>query len=150
MGVKGEGGRELASNTEDFRQLFFDRFAYQAQDRRWHEVTTGTGQVKSIDTPSQEGTLYIATESSKKERVFINFVDGRRILMLQGATEKELATQAGMTGPIRFLNSTTVVYRVVTPTETADYAVSTLGGKPQKVTDVTASSYSTPVFFSYY
>lgn len=153
VGIKGEDSRELATNIGEFRQLGFERFAYQTPDKKWNEVNVNTSQIKPIDSPNEQGTVYISTENVDKERVFINFVDGKRILMLQKSDDKssnELVAQAGLTGPIRFMNATTIIYRVVTPNETADYAVSTLGGEPRKITDVTASSYATPVFFQYY
>ncbi len=152
VGIKGENNRELATNTGDFRQIGFERFAYQTPDKKWSEINLNTGQIKPSEQPREEGTVYISTSSSNKERVFINFVDGKRLLMLQknNDTTSELATQPGLTGPIRFMNATTVLYRVVTPGETADYVVSTLGGQPRKITDVTASAYATPVFFQYY
>lgn len=152
VGLKGEDSRELATNIGELRQLGFERFAYETVDKKWNEISINTGEIKSTEPPREQGAVYISTQSAKNERVFINFVDGKRILMLRhdGDQEKELVSQPGLVGPVRFISATTIVYRVATPTETADYAVSTLGGEPRKVTDVTSSSYATPVFFQYY
>lgn len=152
VGLKGQDGRELATNIGEMRQLGFEKFAYQTADKKWNELNANTSQIRSIEPPQEQGSAYIATENSQNERVYVNFVDGKRILMLQkpNGESKELATQPGLSGPIRFINATTIVFRVITPMETADYAISTRGGSPQKITDVTASSYASPVFFPYY
>ncbi len=50
-----------------------------------------------------------------------------------------LRAQAGLNYPIRWLNSDTVIYRVATAQEVADYALSLSGGEPKKIVDVTNS-----------
>lgn len=52
------------------------------------------------------------------------------------ASDKQIYAQAGLTYPLRWLNPTTVMYRIVTDSEVADYAVSINGGQPKKITPV--------------
>lgn len=150
--LKGDSGRELATKVNVLRQLDFNKFAYQTPNNQWSELDINTGVVKSISQPNDEGSIYLSTTNAKNERILIDFVDGKRVLKLKQTDDnlKELALQSGIAGPIRFLNSTTVVYRAVTPTETADYAVSTLGGEVKKITDVTASANGPQQFFQFY
>lgn len=151
-GLKGENGKELASGIGLLRQLGFDTFAYENVDKKWSEFNINTGRTKPRDIPSDEGSIYLATQNEKQERLLVDFVDGKQVVMMQkgDGANTELAAQNGIVGPIRFLSPTTLTYRIMTQTETADYAVSTLGGEPKKITDVTASSYGQQAFFRFY
>jgi hypothetical protein len=44
-----------------------------------------------------------------------------------------------MAYPVRWLTDTTILYRVTTGSEVADYAVTTAGGQTRKVTDVVST-----------
>jgi len=66
--------------------------------------------------------------------------DGNGVLLVTNATtgkDTTLVTQTGLTYPTRWLNARTIVYRVTTPTETADYAVSLDGSAAKKIVDLT-------------
>ncbi len=66
--------------------------------------------------------------------------DGKGVLLAYNTETKEdtaLLTLGGLKQPVRWLNETTVMYRVKTEQESADYVLSTLGGEPRKIQDVT-------------
>ena len=54
-------------------------------------------------------------------------------------SERVLAADNGAKGPLRWLGSDTVLYRLSTSRETSDYAVSIVGGAAKKVSNVTDS-----------
>jgi hypothetical protein len=55
----------------------------------------------------------------------------------QAGTDNPVLTQNGVANPVRWLTGDTAIFRVVTGSETADYAVSTLGGgTAHKIADV--------------
>lgn len=66
--------------------------------------------------------------------------DGKGAILLSDANgngkEMVIAAQNGLTYPVRWLNDHTVMYRVATAQEVADYAVDTSGGQPKRITDV--------------
>lgn len=67
--------------------------------------------------------------------------DNKGVLLLQdGAGQaRSVASQPGLTYPVYWLNDSVLIYRVVTSTESADFAVSINGGAPRKISDVTAT-----------
>ena len=68
--------------------------------------------------------------------------DGKGTLLIydiDAKSDQVLHSQSGLGYPMRWLNDTTVIYRVKTDQESADYAISIHGGKPVKIRDVTSS-----------
>jgi hypothetical protein len=66
--------------------------------------------------------------------------DGKGVLLVYDIgknADTVLQTKSGLTGPIRWLNDSSLVYRIHTEQETADYALSLDAGGPVKIRDVT-------------
>ncbi|PLS82031.1 hypothetical protein CYG49_00140 [Candidatus Saccharibacteria bacterium] len=152
-GIKGENATELGTQVEELMQLDANKFAYRSSEGgKWHEFNASTNQAKEAPAPADKGSLFIATPNSRSDRLLLTTVDDKTTLSVQSKDGKkqQLTSQAGITGPIRFLNDTTIAYRVIGDNETADYAVSVRGGEPRKMTDVTATLYTDPPFFRFY
>ena len=69
--------------------------------------------------------------------------DGKGVLLdydVTNKTEKTLKTASGLNTPIRWVSSNTLVYRVHTNQETADYVLNIDGGEARKIKDVYNSS----------
>lgn len=64
------------------------------------------------------------------------------LLVYDGASDKNrvIVSQDGLTSPTRWLNSKTIIYRVASRTEVADYVISIDGGKAHKIIDVTPTT----------
>ena len=76
----------------------------------------------------------------KKNSLWVDDRDGKSVLLSYDTlarTDKALKTQSGITTSVKWLSNNTVLYRVHTDQETADYVISTDGGDAKKVTDVT-------------
>ena len=58
---------------------------------------------------------------------------------IAAAKDASVKTQSGLAYPVQWVNSASVIYRVSTGSETADYAVSVLGGTAHKISDVAPS-----------
>ena len=72
--------------------------------------------------------------------MWIDQRDGKGVLIDYDKENQEdtvIASQSGLSSPVRWLNSSTVVYRIHTDDETADYIVSLDTKEPQKLIDVT-------------
>lgn len=100
------------------------------------------GDVKPKAVPSgYSGTSRLYIDSADgKHSAWVDTRDGKGALVIYDVSskqEKVLASQDGLTYPVRWLNDSTLIYRVKSAQETADYAVSLQGGQPKKVTDVT-------------
>ena len=80
----------------------------------------GTGSTSLwVDTRDGQGTLIALSTDSGKETV--------------------LHAQNGLTYPVRWLNDNTIIYRISTGQEVADYAISVSGGEAKKVADVSTT-----------
>lgn len=96
---------------------------------------------RSAAPPSLQSRTYIDSPDSKHS-AWIDIRDGKGVLLSYNlGTKKDqvLTSASGITYPVQWLDDATLVYRVSTPEETADYAVSLRGGNPVKLTDVTAT-----------
>jgi hypothetical protein len=82
----------------------------------------------------------------------IDRVNGVYTLFVKGTDGKQniLYGDNGLSGPIRWVNDTTVLYRTVTQTGATDYVVSIDTGKRQKITDVTGDVTTNGQRFSFY
>lgn len=100
----------------------------------------GTGKpALSSDTYNGMGRLYIDSPDGKQS-VYVDSRAGKDTLVLYDkSSQKEtvLATQDGLSYPIRWLSNTMLVYRVDSSTETADYGATVNSGETKKIVDVT-------------
>jgi hypothetical protein len=146
--VNAAAMKTLGEKTDfgTYLQLDFDRIAFKTgHDQAWHEYNLNTDQSKSISQPSSGSNTiqYISTAQGGGDgRLMIDRVDGKYTLFVKdmstGATTP-LYGADGLGGPISWVGDV-ITYRVVNSQETADYAISLNGGKPVKITDVTATS----------
>lgn len=143
--LKTNATKELANGVNgDIIQPDFDRVAFQTQaDQKWHEYNFNTGQLKDAAQPSAQNTkIFLGSPSPDgSTRLMIDRIDGKFTLIAKktaDGAEKELYAEGGLGGPVRWIQDNVIVFRVVNDRETADYAISTQGGAPKKITDVTA------------
>jgi hypothetical protein len=54
--------------------------------------------------------------------------------------DNTVRTQGGLKQPVRWLSNNSIVYRINTESETADYAMNLDGGEPVKIRDVANTS----------
>lgn len=107
---------------------------------RWYTYSAGAVQPEPTDQPTDfNGRRYVENSSSERS-LWIDDRDGKGVLMVRtnktGADEA-VQSQEGLVYPVRWLNDSTVIFRVVTGTETADYVKSLHGGEAKKLSDVT-------------
>lgn len=133
-------------NYDAYLQLDFNRIAFKTgQDQTWHEYSLNNDSLKTISQPGSGSTTvrYLASANTDgSKRLIIDQVDGKYTLFMKDTgtgAETKLYGAAGLGGPIRWIGNT-IVFRVVTSEQTADYAVSVNGGEPKKITDVTATA----------
>ncbi len=106
----------------------------------WYTYSIQSGQLSKSSAPSAFVSRVYVDAANGQQSLWVDTRDGQGVLLsynLAGGKDTTLQTQDGLTYPVRWLNATTVVYSVVDKTETADYVLSLVGGKPQKITDVT-------------
>ena len=118
----------------------------------WYEYVVGETVAKKLESApaSQKSRVYADAPGGQKS-AWVDQRDGKGVLVIYDiASKKEqtLVTRSGLSQPLVWLSASTLIFRVETGSETADYVVSTEGGEPQKVRDVTKTS-STDNWYQY-
>lgn len=111
-----------------------------AVQQDWYDYTLGGGQPAKLNgQPSNTTPRQYVDSPDGKKSVWVETRDGKpSIISYDVATraEKVVFAQAGIKTPLRWLGSQTVVYRLATSSETADYGISINGGEPKKLVNV--------------
>jgi hypothetical protein len=116
-----------------------------ATGKDWYEYGLNDGDTAKLggEPPNLRSRVYIDNPARTKS-LWVDQRDGKGVLIpydLLGKRDDEpLHTQSGLKNPVRWLNNNSIVFRISTDQETADYAVSIDGGEPQKIRDVTNTS----------
>ncbi len=117
----------------------YDKLTLAVQ-QDWYDYQLGGKPTKLSGQPSNTSTRVYVDSPDGKHSIWIDTRDGKGTLVVYDTATKEekvLYAQAGLKGPVRWLNSSSVVFRVVSGKESADYAASLDGGSSKKITDVT-------------
>lgn len=118
----------------------YDHIAVSATNE-WYDYRLGDSKPAKLNGEPANLTsrVYVDGPDGKKS-LWVDSRDGKGVLLaydIEGKTDKDLRTQSGLKNPIRWLTPSTVVFRINTEQETADYALSLDGGDPRKIRDVT-------------
>ncbi|MDB5182096.1 MAG: hypothetical protein JWP13_859, partial [Candidatus Saccharibacteria bacterium] len=108
----------------------------------WYSYRLGDSSAKKMSQApanSNETRFYLDAPDGKRS-LWTEQRDGKGVLLTYDASSKKdttITAQSGLTYPLRWLDSRTVVYRIATQDESASYVVSLDGGSPKKITDLT-------------
>jgi hypothetical protein len=107
----------------------------------WYTYDLGSQKTPSRTVPpaNPKTRVYISNPDNDKS-VWIDQRDGKgALLMYEPESKKEttLKSQSGLKYPTYWVSNNTLVYRVNTEQETADYVFNIDGGQPKKIRDVT-------------
>ncbi|MET1033462.1 MAG: hypothetical protein ABWX94_03105 [Candidatus Saccharimonadales bacterium] len=143
--IKPDGSnRERLSEQEVWTGLraSYNTLALQVPDG-WFTHTLGTKDVvKSAPPAIFESYVFVAHPKGSFE-LWVDVRDGKGLLLLQNNSDGQnttLASQVGLTRPMRWVGEKAIVFRVATSSETADYVVSPDGGTARKLADVTPTA----------
>lgn len=107
----------------------------------WHEYSVTNNALTTLSGPPANQNARVYTNNSDNQRsLWVDKRDGKGVLISYDVSTKKdkvLVNQSGLAYPVRWLNSSTAVFRIHTEQETADYVVSVNGGEPKKLADVT-------------
>lgn len=148
-----EGTNKQTIIDEEIWSLYrtdYDKLVASSQNG-WYEYKVGDSKANKLGgAPASLHNRVYSDSPNKKHSAWVDNRDGKGVLLIydiSSKTDKVLRTQSGLTVPMRWFSNTTLVYRIHTDQETADYAISTDGGDARKVKDVTST---TPVDQIYY
>lgn len=140
--IKPDGtGRQTLFNQEVWTVLRtgYNMLLLQSPDS-WYEYTVDASVQKTVQPAQYQSRRYIDGPSSKS--LWVDIRAGESILLaydMQTKKDQEIKRQPGLSYPVRWLNSDTVIYRVTNGADAADYAVHVSGGQAHKVTDVVST-----------
>lgn len=108
----------------------------------WYAYTLGsqTAPTRITSTDGAYTNRRYLDSPDGSHSAWVDSRDGKGALIsydIKAAKDAVLQTQDGLTQPVRWLGNNVLLYRVANAQETADYAVSTNGGPPKKIGDVT-------------
>lgn len=110
----------------------------------WREYNINDGSLSDLEgEPANLTSRIYVNNPYNNQSLWVENRDGKGVLLAydkQSGEDKILSTKSGLANPVFWLNKNTVVYRIFTNQETADYAVSLDGGEPQKIVDVANTS----------
>ena len=140
-------GRKQLSDGELWTGLrsTYNTLSLQAPDG-WYSYDTSTEKFVKIAAPPVITSYAFVDAPTADKSLWTDVRDGKGTLLsfdIAKGTSAILQAQDGITDPFRWLDANHILYRVSSKQETADYVLSTDGGSPKKVTDVTgAYSYA--------
>lgn len=107
----------------------------------WYQYGLGDNKPEKLTgQPSNTSSRLYSDSPDGKNSAWLDIRDGKGTIVIYDTaakTEKTLLSQNGIKGPIRWLNNTTIIYRLVTSRESADYVLNLGSSTPKKITDVT-------------
>ncbi len=110
----------------------------------WYEYgLTGNSSNKLPGEPANLRSRLYTDSPNGEYSLWLDQRDGKGVILaydIKDNSDQEIQNQSGLKGPIRWLNNNSLVFRIGTEQETADYAVSLNGGDPKKIRDVTATA----------
>ncbi|MBP6962719.1 hypothetical protein KBB49_04240 [Candidatus Saccharibacteria bacterium] len=117
----------------------YTNLQFSAVDLRWYEQEI-SGEVKKLDVaPVTRTSRSYSVSPSGEKAVWVDIRDGKGVLLLYDTvqkTESVILTKSGLGSPVEWLNNSTLVYRISTVQETADYVFSIEGTESKKIADV--------------
>lgn len=112
-----------------------------AVQQEWFTYKPGDDKAQKRSVQPSDTAPRVYTDSPNgKHSAWVDTRDGKGVIVLYDVTKKSetvLVSQNGLTGPVRWLNNSTLLFRSATGRETADYVISIDGGASRKVSDVT-------------
>lgn len=106
----------------------------------WYAYALGSNAPTSTPAaPSYTNRLYVDSPGNDLS-LWVDNRDGKGTLLAfapSDGKENMVQSQEGLSYPVRWLTARTIIYRVNSNQETADYAISLDGGAARKITDVT-------------
>ncbi len=143
--INPDGSNQRTVFDQEVWNIFrttYDDLALSVQ-QNWYNYHLGDNVPTRQNTapPNQNSRVYIGSPSGKNS-AWVDVRDGKgTLLSYDHETKKDivLKSQSGIKLPVRWLNESTIVYRVKNDQETADYAININGGDAVKIVDVTNS-----------
>lgn len=120
------------------------RLLFNAEDQKWYE-RVGDGVVEETEHQTAPLNIRFRDSPNGEKTAWVEVRDGKGVLLIASTEQDDEAEQTVLTLPgldrvHYWVNDTTLVFMVITNSETADYVVDIGKGEAIKITDVSATS----------
>lgn len=109
--------------------------------QQWYDYNLTAGSFTKADgSPSVLRSRVYYDSPDRTKSIWSEIRDGKGALILYSRPKNQdetILAKSGLQNPMRWLDDNSIVFRVDSDEETADYAMSLSGGEPKKITDVT-------------
>lgn len=141
--IRADGSNKQTILDKEVWNIF--RSDYSSLDlsvqQDWYKFVIGESKAtKQAKAPASLHNRNYTDSSNGKLSLWVDDRDGKGTLLLYDVaakTDKVLKAQSGLSSPVRWLDDHTIVYRIHTVAETADYVLNIDGGDVKKIRDVT-------------
>lgn len=138
--VKPDGSnRERLSDEEVWSAFYTTPDVVHVQTAKgWSALDLDSKGIQPAAAPDTMLNYYFATNPSGTQTAWAATRGGAASLFVRDSKsgQRALVVQPGLAYPVRWVNDTTIIYRVAYSGEIADYVVSTKGGVAHKISDV--------------
>jgi hypothetical protein len=143
----GDGSSKQVIISQEVWNIF--RVSYEdlkvVAGQNWYAYKLGNLTATKLDGSPVTPTNRIYMDSGDKlHSLWVDNRDGKGVLIsydTSSKTDKILKNQSGLDdSSLRWLSNSTLIYRIHTDQETADYVLNINGGEAKKITDVTNTS----------
>ena len=129
----------LPAQTWNAFRTAYDTLVLSTPDM-WYSFDVSQGLITELPgQPSDTTQKFYLDNNDGSQSLWLDYRDGKGTLVVRdnmNKTERTILSDSGASRPARWLNDTTILYRMKTDRETADYVVSIIGGPAKKIVDV--------------
>ena len=132
----------LDSQVWNIFRTGYDTLLFSAENQKWYEQS-GDGQPEEVPQQSSPTVRRFVDSPNGEKTAWVEIRDGKGVLLSSNTdkiNEDQILALPGVDQVLQWVSDDTLIFRVITNSETADYVVSLAGGGvPIKLTDVTAT-----------
>jgi hypothetical protein len=136
-----DGKKLLDSQVWSIYRNAYNKLLFNAEDQKWYEKTNDEDLVEVAKQPAPESINY-KDSTDRSKTAWVEVRDGKGVLLASDTNEiqeKQILTMPGLSEVLYWVNNRSLVLRVISNSETADYFVDIENKEPLKISDVTAS-----------
>lgn len=118
-----------------------NRLLFNAEDQKWYE-RVNDGLIEEVANQTNPQDINFVDSPDGKHTAWVEIRDGKGVLLVadtEKLEEQQIVNMPGLNSALYWANNTSLVFRVVSNSETADYMVDITKKEPRKIVDVTAT-----------
>ena len=143
VSVDGEDKKILIEDEVwDLIRSDFDTLKFSVRND-WYEYNIRNEKIMTLSgAPNLNSSKSFVGSQDNKNSIWIDNRDGKGVIInhiVESKQDKVIVSLHGLSSPVVWLNNSTIVFRVVSGQESADYAVSIDGGEAKRIIDVTST-----------